>query len=223
MSNKPMTEREKTIIDNIVTNKIIAIIRGVDENKIGMVVEALIHGGINLVEITFNQSDPNYDQSLAKQMIMIKKTFGDRVMVGAGTVMTVEQVNIAAAAHADYIISPNTDVDIIRHTKELGLVSIPGAYTASEIALAQCAGADFVKVFPISVCGEAYVKAIMTPLSHARLLAVGGIDESNIRNYLDAGCIGVGVGGKLVDNAKIEENKFDEIEETARRLVASII
>jgi 2-dehydro-3-deoxyphosphogluconate aldolase/(4S)-4-hydroxy-2-oxoglutarate aldolase len=220
---KHMTEREKEIIDCIVQNKIIAIIRGVKkEEQMCMLVDALCRGGIKLAEVTFNQSDPNGHETLTKQLIKIKETFGDRVMIGAGTVLTAEQVDIAAAAHADYIVSPNTDIDVIKRTKQLGLVSIPGAYTASEVASAHRAGADFIKIFPVDVCGEAYIKAIRAPLSQVKLLAVGGVDETNIRKFLDAGCVGAGVGGSLADVKKIETNQFKEIEETAKRLVASI-
>ncbi|MDD5017375.1 MAG: bifunctional 4-hydroxy-2-oxoglutarate aldolase/2-dehydro-3-deoxy-phosphogluconate aldolase [Eubacteriales bacterium] len=222
MSEKQIIEREKKIINCILENKITAIIRGVEESKISKVAEALYRGGIKLVEVTFNMSAPHLDQAVAKQITMIKELLGDKITIGAGTVMTTEQVDIANAAHADFIVSPNTDEEVIRYTKEIGLVSIPGAFTASEIATAQRAGANFIKVFPISVCGEAYIKAIKAPLSEARLIAVGGVDETNIRKFLDAGCIGVGVGGKLVSKNNIADGQFSEIEETARRLVACI-
>ncbi len=220
MKKTQLIERHKKTIDSILENKIIAIVRGVKESEICMVVDALYRGGIKLVEITFNMRDSYCNQTVAKQMNMVKESFGDKIMIGAGTVMTTEQVDIAAASHADYIISPNTDVEVIRYTKEIGLVSIPGAYTASEIAIAQRSGADFVKVFPINTCGEAYIKAIKAPLSEVRLLAVGGVDETNIRQFLDVGCVGVGVGGGLVSREMIAAGKFIAIEEAARRMVA---
>jgi 2-dehydro-3-deoxyphosphogluconate aldolase/(4S)-4-hydroxy-2-oxoglutarate aldolase len=222
MREKTTADREKEIIESILANKIIAIIRGVEESKISMVAEALFKGGIKLLEVTFNMSEPLCDHVMAKQIIRIKELLGGEIKIGAGTVTTTKQVDIACSAHADFIVSPNMDAAVVHHTKKAKLVSIPGAFTASEIVAAERAGADFIKVFPISACGDAYIKAIKAPLSEARLLAVGGVNEANIRQYLDAGCVGVGVGGQLVSKEKIEAGRVGEIEETARRLVACV-
>lgn len=222
MISKQVSEREKITIDSIKKNKLIAIIRGVCEHKLIKTAEALYHGGIELMEVTFNQCDPHCDEVISRQLTMLKDRFNDKLRLGAGTVMTAQQVDVASDAYADYIISPNTNVDIIRYTKAKGLVSIPGAFTASEIAAAHEAGADFVKLFPANMCGVEYIKAIKGPLPHINLLVVGGVDKSNIQSFLKAGCVGAGVGGKLLDKSLIDADKFDEIEAAARQLVESI-
>ena len=102
------------------------------------------------------------------------------------------------------------------------MVSMPGALTPSEIQTAHRAGADFVKIFPITTMGPKYLKAVKAPLSHVKLLAVGGIDENNAAEYIKAGAAGLGVGGKLVNSSYIENGEFDKLTETAKKLVSAV-
>ena len=197
--------------------KIIAIVRGVAPEQILATAEALYSGGIRLLEITFNQSSPTSDQDTAGSIRLLCAALGDRMGIGAGTVMTPAQVQTAVAAGARYIISPNTDAAVIRTTRELGAISIPGALTPSEIAAAWQAGADFVKVFPAGTFGTDYIRAIRSPISHIPLLAVGGIDENNLNDYLDAGVCGVGIGSNLASLKLIREGRFDELTVLARK------
>ena len=162
-----MIEETKRLIEQ---NKVIVIVRGQYGEKLLKLARALYDGGIRMLEITFDQSDP---ENLTKTPQAIK-LISDEIpgmLVGAGTVMTTVQVDAAVAAGAEYIISPNTDEEIIRYTKEKGIVSIPGAMTPSEIAAAHKYGADFVKVFPVCDLGVAYIKNIRAPLSHIKLVA----------------------------------------------------
>lgn len=202
--------------------KIIAIVRGVDPDTCLKVAEALYAGGIRLLEVTFPQKNPELFQATADAIAMIKSAFAGRMRIGAGTVLTVEQVEMAANAGAEYIISPNVDTDVIRRTLELGLVSMPGALTPSEVMIAHNAGADYVKLFPIGVMGTAYVKAIMAPISHVKMLAVGNISSDNAADYLKAGVVGLGVGGKLVNKDAIAAGDFDKLTKAAEELVAAV-
>lgn len=202
--------------------KIIAIVRGVDPDTCLKVAEALYAGGIRLLEVTFPQKNPELFQATADAIAMIKSAFAGRMRIGAGTVLTVEQVEVAAKAGAEYIISPNVDTDVIRRTLELGLVSMPGALTPSEVMIAHNAGADYVKLFPIGVMGTAYVKAIMAPISHVKMLAVGNISSDNAADYLKAGVVGLGVGGKLVNKDAIAAGDFDKLTKAAEELVAAV-
>ena len=102
------------------------------------------------------------------------------------------------------------------------MVSMPGAYTPSEIQLAHTSGADFVKIFPAVSLGPEYIKAVKAPLSHIKLLAVGGIDENNIKSYLKAGACGFGIGSNIVDKKLIDNNDFKGITELAKRYVAAV-
>ena len=112
--------------------------------------------------------------------------------------------------------------EVIRRTRELGMVSLPGAMTPTEVMTAHRAGADFVKLFPASNLGTAYVKAVRAPISHVKLLAVGGINEDNVADFLHAGMVGAGVGGNLANKKWIEAGEFEKITETARKLLDAV-
>ena len=131
-------------------------------------------------------------------------------------------VERAYAAGAQFIVSPDTNVAVIQRTRELGMVSMPGAMTPSEAMAAHTAGADFVKLFPAGALGAGYIKAVRAPLSHIAFLAVGGINENNAKSFIEAGCVGLGVGGNLVNKAWIEAGEFNKIAALARTFVENI-
>lgn len=206
------------IIKQVEQHKVIAIIRGVEPEKSLKVAKALYEGGIRMIEVTFDQKDEEKQKGTAESIRRISEYFQGEVYVGAGTVTNVKLVEMAAQAGAQYIISPDTAEDVIKRTRELGLVSMPGALTPTEIMNAHKWGADFVKLFPIGSLGTAYIKAVKAPLNHIKLLAVGGVNENNITEFLDAGCYGAGIGGNLVNKKWIENEEFEKITETARTL-----
>ena len=140
------------------------------------------------------------------------------MLVGAGTVTSVELVERAWEAGAQFIVSPDVNEAVIRRTKELGMLSFPGAFTATEVLTAHRAGADFVKLFPAGGMGSSYVKAILAPLNHVRLVAVGGVSEKNACEFIRAGCVAVGVGGNLVNKEWIAAGEFDKIRDLAQAL-----
>lgn len=201
--------------------EIIAIVRGLKSSSYE-VAQALYSGGIRAMEFTFDQSDPNGTDITAKAINTVLTRFGRDMIVGAGTVTSVEMVQLAYQSGAKFIVSPNTDAKVIEKTKELGMLSFPGAMTPSEIFDAYQYGADAVKVFPAGVLGPEYIKAVRAPLSNIPLLAVGGINSQNISSFIKAGCIGVGVGGNLVNKAWIKSGQFDRITEVAEALRTQI-
>ena len=186
------------------------------------VADALYAGGIRLMEVTFDQKNPASFQATADAIEAIGKAYEGRMLVGAGTVTTTELVELTAKAGGKYVISPDVNVDVIRRTRELGMVSLPGAMTPTEVMTAHRAGADFVKLFPASNLGTAYVKAVRAPISHVKLLAVGGINEDNVADFLHAGMVGAGVGGNLANKKWIEAGEFEKITETARKLLDAV-
>lgn len=216
-----MVQREE-VIHQVEAEKVIAIVRGVAPDKIMPVADALYEGGIRLMEVTFLQKQPDSFSVTADAIAAIAKKYEGRMRVGAGTVTTPQLVELAAKAGAEYIISPDTNQEVIRRTRELGLVSMPGAMTPSEVMQAHHAGADFVKLFPASELGVSYVKAIRAPISHVKLLAVGGINERNIADFLAVGMVGAGVGGSLVNRRWIEDGAFAKITEAARSLLTAV-
>lgn len=179
-----------------------------------------MRGGIRLIEITFDQRGAPEDT--ANAIRLVAQNYSGDVCVGAGTVMATAQLAAAIAAGANYIISPNVNLEVIHETKRSGLVSIPGALTPSEIACAHENGADFVKVFPASAMGLEYIKAIRAPVSNIPLLAVGGITEGNIADYMAAGIVGFGIGSNIVKNQWVQQERYEEITRLAGAYLASV-
>lgn len=217
-----MKERKERIINSILTHRLIVIVRGVASEQLIPLAEALYRGGVRLLEVTFCADRSRLDEEVAEDIRLLCEHFEDRMEIGAGTVLTEEQVELTHRAGGQFIISPEANEAVIRRTVELGMVSIPGALTPREIQLANAAGADFVKLFPVDTMGSSYVKAIRAPLSHIRLLAVGGINENNLQEYLSAGVIGIGVGGNLLNKKLLANNDFLSIEGLAAQYVERI-
>ncbi len=210
---------EKLLIEEIKKEKIIAIVRGASKDKCLKVIEALYEGGIRFAEITYNQSKPETWEETAEIIEELAKHFEGKMHIGAGTVTSVELVELTYKHHGEFIISPNTDVASIKRTKELGMISMPGALTPTEILTAYNAGADFVKVFPVGCFGPKYVKALRAPLNHIPMMAVGGVDESNIKEYLAVGCSGAGVGGNLAKKEYIDNGEYEKLTVAARAIL----
>jgi len=209
-----------SIVEQINKNKIIAIIRGIEQDKIIEVCKALYIGGIRMIEVTFNQSSLTGNQETYEAISAIAKEFGDEVSIGAGTVMTIEQAELATSAGARYMISPNLNKDVVKRCIELGAEPIPGVLTPTEIVSAYNAGAKVVKIFPIArMGGSDYLKDITAPISHIPVIAVGGVEIDTVSDYINAGAIGVGLGSNLVDKTLIKENRFDELATLAESFV----
>ena len=210
------------VIEKIKEEKIIAIVRGMDKEQTVKIAQALYEGGIRFIEVTFNQKCPEKFFETAESIRAIREAMGDKMFVGAGTVTSVELVELAAEAGALYMISPDMDESVIRRTRELGLVSIPGAYTATEAKQAYLAGADFVKLFPCVGDAPAYVKAICAPFNHIPFLAVGGVNADNAIDFIKAGAVGVGVGSCLANKKWADAGRYDLITEEAKKFVNNI-
>ena len=199
--------------------KIIAIIRGFAPDTCLRLAEAYAAGGIGLVEVTFNQREPETWKDTARAIRAIRERFMPSVRVGAGTVLTEDQLSMCEDAGGEYMITPNVNPNLIRACVARGMVAIPGALTPTDAVAAHEAGAKFVKIFPAGTFGAGYVKALVAPLSHIPFLAVGGISPDNVADFMRAGCIGVGVGGNLTNREWIATGEWDKIEDTARCLV----
>ncbi len=171
---------------------LIAILRGITPAEADAVLDALVGAGIGLIEVPLNSPDPFV--SIAR---MVERA-GQRARIGAGTVLTVDEVARVADAGGRIIVSPNTNPVVIQATKARGLDSYPGVFTATEAHAALAAGADALKFFPADILGPAGIKAIATILPASKpLLAVGGVDAGNIAAYLKAGIAGFGIGSSL--------------------------
>ncbi len=211
------------VIKAIEENKIIVIVRGVDSKKLIPLAEAMYKGGIRLLEITYSANGAVSDEETANNIALLSKHFEGRMYIGAGTVLTEKQVQLTKTAGGKFIISPDANDSVIKKTRELEMVSMPGALTPTEIQAAHRAGADFVKMFPITNMGIGYVKAVKAPLSHIKLLAVGGVDENNMADYLKAGVCGFGVGSNIIDKKMIEAEDYDGITSLAKKYTAVVL
>ena len=200
-----------TPLEYVLQRKIVAIVRGLSPEYLVRLGHAFEEGGIGLMEVTYDQKAPETWKDTAAGIEAVEKEFGDRLLVGAGTVITLEQVAMTYNAGGHYLVTPTTQPNIIRAGKALGLGLYPGALTPSEILSAYEAGADAVKVFPVSSLGPGYIKAVRAPLSHIPLMAVGGVNEKNAADYMKAGCVGLGVGGNLVNKEWIKNGEWDKI------------
>jgi len=209
-------------LSQIMKYKVTAIMRGVGPDKALPVVDALYEGGIRLLEVTFNQKNPDNLKETPGMIAAIAAKYGGRMTIGAGTVMTAEQAKAAVDAGARFVLAPNTDAAVIQAAVKLGAVAVPGALTATEVAFAYAQGAEVVKLFPAGEMGVAYIKALRGPLNHIPLMAVGGVDEKNMQSFFDAGICSVGIGSNIVKLSLIEKNDFAGLIELARLFTCQI-
>lgn len=211
-----------TPLEYLRERKIIAIARGVNPAHILRLGDALLAGGIRMLELTYDQQAPETWAETASAIRTAEQRFGEELLIGAGTVIAPEQVWMTVEAGGRYIVTPAVQPDIIRMAKKTGIGAFPGAFTPSEILTAHEAGADAVKVFPAGVLGPEYIRAVRAPLSHIPLIAVGGVSAGNAAGFLRAGCIGLGIGGNLVNREWMAAGEWNRIAEAAKEIVQAV-
>jgi 2-dehydro-3-deoxyphosphogluconate aldolase/(4S)-4-hydroxy-2-oxoglutarate aldolase len=175
------------------------------------VVEALAAGGVTVAEVTFTVPGALDVIRAARQRL------GDRVLLGAGTVLDPETARAAFLAGAEFIVSPAVNTEVIKLCRRYDKLVMPGAFTPTEVLTAWEAGADVVKVFPADVVGPAFFKALRGPLPQVKLMPTGGVDLNTAAEFLKAGAVCLGVGGQLVDPAAVAAGDFARITDTARK------
>ncbi len=210
------------MIDFIKKNKFIAILRHIPSEKAGDVVKAMYEGGVRIFEVTFNPSSSTTIYDTTRIIKIIIDMYGNDIMVGAGTVINEEYAKAAYEAGAKFIVSPCTKEAVIKFTKEKGMISIPGAYTPTEIANAYELGADIVKIFPVGPTEAGYIKNVMSPLSHIPFIATGGINPDTIEEFLGTGAVAVAAGVSIVTKEIAENEKFDVIKENAKKHIEKV-
>jgi 2-dehydro-3-deoxyphosphogluconate aldolase / (4S)-4-hydroxy-2-oxoglutarate aldolase len=207
-----MTNSEQ-IISLIESGKLVAIMRGDYGPLVGEIVSVLAAAGVTTVEVTLNS--PDAYGSINRLAVR----FGATMAVGAGTVLNPGEVERAADAGARFIVSPNRDLRVIETTKRLGLVSLPGCFTPSEIVEALGSGADAAKLFPADALGPEFVKAVRAPLGAIRLVPTGGVTPETARRYFAAGAWAVGVGSELISADVKTEGGLTRLEQRAAAFV----
>jgi 2-dehydro-3-deoxyphosphogluconate aldolase / (4S)-4-hydroxy-2-oxoglutarate aldolase len=200
-------------LKEIARTRIIVIVRGVPQEAIVPLANALYSGGISVMEVTLNTPG-------ALEMIrQLQSEVGSRMFIGAGTVLNEEDARRAIEAGAAFLVTPNVDVDTIRYAQAHGTPIYPGAMTPTEIVTAWKAGASAVKIFPGASLGIGYLRELQGPLSHIPMIAVGGVNEDNIGQFLQIS-YAVGIGGSVVSQKDIAEGNYQAITEKAARLTA---
>ncbi len=195
---------------------IVAIIRANSADELIEAAAAIHAGGVDVIEVTM--TTPN-----ALQVINdVSSTYGDKVLVGAGSVLDTETARAVMLSGADFVVSPVTKPDVIEICNRYGKVVIPGAFTPTEILMAWETGADYVKVFPSSGVGADYIKDVKAPLPQIPLVPTGGINAENAADFITAGATALGVGSALVNNQLIAAGEFATLTERAERLVKEV-
>ena len=195
---------------------IVAVVRAPDGLQLVDVVGALADGGVDVVEITMTV--PNALEVLHEA----QQTLGDRVLLGAGTVLDAETARFVLLAGAEYVVTPTLNLEVIRLCQRYNKLVMPGAFTPTEVLSAWEAGADIVKVFPADVVGPAFFKALRGPLPQIRLMPTGGVDLTTAASYLQAGACCLGVGGQLVEPQAVARGDFERIRDLARQYISLV-
>ncbi len=195
---------------------IVAVVRSPDSQQLVEVARALADGGVTVIEITMTVP---HALDVVRQ---VRQALGDRVLLGAGTVLDPETARAALLAGAEYVVAPTVNLEVIRLGQRYGKLVMPGAFTPTEILTAWEAGADIVKVFPADVVGPAFFKALRGPLPHVRLMPTGGVDLTTAAAFLKAGACCLGIGGQLVEPRAVADRNFDRLRELARQYSAIV-
>lgn len=196
-------------LERVLNSGIVAVIRASSGEQLVNVARALYEGGVDVLEVTFTV--PNVLEILAA----VRKDLGNKILLGAGTVLDPETARIALLAGAEYIVSPCVNLDVIRMCKRYGKLVMPGAFTPTEVLTAWEAGADIIKIFPAEIGGPGYLKALHGPLPQVRLMPTGGVDLNTITDFLKAGACAVGIGSQLVEKKAVETGNMARIKELA--------
>ena len=195
---------------------IVAVVRSPDSQQLVDVVRALADGGVTVAEITMTVPGA---LDVIKQ---VRSALGDRVLLGAGTILDPESARAAILAGAEYIVAPTLNFEVIRLCRRYDKLVMPGAFTPTEVLAAWEVGADIVKVFPADVVGPAFFKALKGPLPQVRVMPTGGVDLTTAAAFLKAGACCLGVGSQLVEPGAVAERNFTRIRELAQQYVAIV-
>jgi 2-dehydro-3-deoxyphosphogluconate aldolase/(4S)-4-hydroxy-2-oxoglutarate aldolase len=197
----------------VLDSGIVAVIRAPRGELLADVAEALLSGGVEVMEVTFTV--PRALEVLQR----VAERMGDKVLLGAGTVLDAETARAAMLAGAEFIVSPTVNLDVIRLCRRYDKAVMPGAFTPTEVLAAWEAGADIVKIFPSDVTGPKYIKALRGPLPQVRMMPTGGVNLQTAAEFLRAGACALGIGGSLVEPQAVAAGDLKRIESLAKQYV----
>jgi 2-dehydro-3-deoxyphosphogluconate aldolase / (4S)-4-hydroxy-2-oxoglutarate aldolase len=211
-----MPRSKEQCLSEIVACGVVAVIRAPSREKLGDITQALIAGGVIGVEVTM--TTPKAIAGIE----MLADRFGDQAIIGVGTVLDGATCRDAISAGAQFVLSPTFSREVVETTRRYGKISVPGAFTPTEILTAWTAGADVVKVFPATKLGPEYIKDLLAPLPQLRLTPTGGVDAKNAGDWIRAGAAFVGAGSSLVTKDAIAKGDWPAITANARAFVEAV-
>ena len=200
-------------LNRVLQGGIVAIIRADSSELLVDVARTLCEAGIDVVEVTFTVP------GVLDIISAVRTELGNRVLLGAGTVLDAQTARAAILAGAEFIVAPTVNRDVIQLCNRYDKLVMPGALTPTEVLAAWEAGADIIKVFPADIGGPEYLKALHGPLPQIRLLPTGGVNLDTIEDFLNAGACAVGLGSALVEKQAVQDGDLDRIGSLARRYV----
>lgn len=203
-------------LTRVLNSGIVAVIRSTSSEQLVEVARALYEGGVDVLEVTFTV--PRALEIIAA----VRKSLGDKVLLGAGTVLDPETARAAFLAGAEFLVAPTVNLDVIKLGNRYDKLVMPGAFTPTEILTAWEAGAQIIKVFPADIGGPAYLKTLHGPLPQVRLLPTGGVNLTTIADFLKAGACAVGLGGALVEPQAVLKGDMARIKSLAEQYVAAV-
>lgn len=205
---------EKTaVVQKVKELGLLAVIRGPSQELTVQMVEALINGGVYGIEVTY--STPNAEEVVRS----LAKKYGDQILLGMGTLTRPEQAVTAKAAGANFLVSPISDPTLVKAMVASGLATMAGAFTPTEVFQAYTLGTDVVKIFPGSLAGPSYIKALKGPFPNIPMMPTGGVNAGNVAEWFASGVVAVGAGSELCPPQLAKEGKFDEISKKAAEFV----
>jgi 2-dehydro-3-deoxyphosphogluconate aldolase/(4S)-4-hydroxy-2-oxoglutarate aldolase len=211
-----VTSTRQAFVERVRATGIIAILRHTDSTRALESAEALLAGGVEVVEVTLNTAG-------AFEMISaLSRHFGERAVIGAGTVLDADQALMSIESGAQFLVSPHTDSGVVEIADSMGCPVVPGAFTPTEIVRAWRLGADLVKVFPVGSVGPRYIRDIRAPLPDVPLVPTGGVTLDNAAEFIAAGAHALGLGSDLVNPSAVAARDFNGITERARAFIAAV-
>ena len=211
------------VFNELTKTRLMVLARGVPKDVLLKAVGAIAETGVTVFESTFDHRREDCIAENAEKIAALVAALGDRMSIGAGTVLSVEEVRAAHEAGATFIVSPDTDPEVIAETKRLGMVSIPGAMTPSEIKRAYALGADIVKLFPADDLGYHYIQNLKGPMPHIPLMATGGVNPETIPEFLSRGILAVGTGITIFRPDLVAAEDYEGIKALAKAHVEAIL
>jgi 2-dehydro-3-deoxyphosphogluconate aldolase/(4S)-4-hydroxy-2-oxoglutarate aldolase len=205
--------KSEQVYETIRREKVIVIVRGIEKDRIINVAEAVLAAGVKMLEVTCNT------EGVFEMLDMLNEKMADKMVIGAGTVITKDLCEKALNAGAKYIIAPDVNPEVVNHCVKHDIAVLPGAATATEILTAKRCGAKMVKIFPAAALGLDYIKQLRGPIDDVEFIAVGGVRPETITDFFAAGCVAVGIGESAVKKEFVEKGDWQALTETVNRYV----